>query len=145
MRLTLAIPLVFLLLSPGLALTQSVAAPDIVTFERSVWEAVRNGNRYLVGRYLAPNFQGVYAHGVRERRAELDAIENTELQSVHLSDVRVDHIGRREFALIRYTATLSGISNGVDLSGTYLCTSVWFLEDGRWLRAMHTEVKAAES
>jgi hypothetical protein len=75
-------------------------------------------------KYLASDYSGVYADGVKNLDKEMADMEKSELRDYSLTDMKVV-FPSADVAVTTYKATLQGSSEGQDTSGTYNVASVW--------------------
>jgi hypothetical protein len=113
----------------------------ITESEKSAWEAYKNKQTDAFKKYLATDYSGVYADGVKNLDKEVADMEKSELRDYSLSDMKVG-FPSADVAVTTYKATLQGSSGGQDISGTYNVASVWVKKGGKWLVVFHTDAKS---
>jgi hypothetical protein len=113
----------------------------ITESEKSAWEAYKNKQTDAFKKYLATDYSGVYADGVKNVDKEVADMEKSELRDYSLSDMKVG-FPSADVAVTTYKATLQGSSGGQDISGTYNVASVWVKKGGKWLVVFHTDAKS---
>ena len=123
--------------------TVSQSPPDnlIIAREKEVWEVVKNRQLDKYRTYYASNFSAVYSDGVKSHDQEAEGVLKVELKSYALSETKVV-FPNRDTPVLTYKVTVQGNYQGQDISGSYYCSSVWVKDGGKWLAALHTEVKA---
>jgi hypothetical protein len=109
--------------------------------EKSAWEAYKNKQTDAFKKYLATDYSGVYADGVKNLDKEVADMEKSELRDYSLTDMKVV-FPSADVAVTTYKATLQGSSRGQDTSGTYNVASVWVKKGGKWLVVFHTDAKS---
>jgi hypothetical protein len=129
------VPLASVAQSPP-AETQLIAA-----LEDSLWATSRDDRAQAFGRYLAPDYRGVYADGVHDKAKEILTLNEVSIETYQLKDLQVRQIGPRMYA-ITYRATVTGRYQDYNLAGEYWCSTIWEFTGGRWQALMHTETKA---
>ena len=114
----------------------------VVNLEKSAWEAYKNKQGDAFRKLLAKDYYGAYAEGIKNLDAEVADMEKGELRQYSFADTKVV-FPNPDVAVMTYKVTMQGTSSaGQDISGTYNASSVWVKRDGKWLGALHTEVKA---
>jgi hypothetical protein len=113
----------------------------ITDSEKSAWEAYKNKQADAFKKYLAADYCGVYADGIKNADKEVADMEKSELRDYSLTDMKVV-FPSADVAVTTYKATLQGSSGGQDTSGTYNVASVWAKKDGKWHVIFHTDVKS---
>jgi hypothetical protein len=112
----------------------------ITNLEKSAWEAFKNKQSDPFKALLSKDFYGVYADGIKNLDAEVAEMAKTDLGDYSFADVKVV-FPHPKVAIITYKATQHATSGGQDMSGTFNCGSVWVQQGGKWLGALHTEMK----
>jgi hypothetical protein len=113
----------------------------ITDSEKSAWEAYKNKQADAFKKYLATDYCGVYADGIKNADKEVADMEKSELRDYSLADMKVV-FPSADVAVTTYKATLQGSSGGQDTSGTYNVASVWAKKDGKWHVIFHSDVKS---
>lgn len=113
----------------------------VADLEKSAWEAYKNKQGDAFKKLLAKDYCGAYAEGIKNVDAEIADMEKGELREYSFADTKVV-FPSPDVAVMTYKVTMQGTSAGKDISGTYNASSVWVKRDGKWLGALHTEVKA---
>ncbi len=114
----------------------------VADLEKSAWEAYKNKQGDAFRKLLAKDYYGAYAEGIKNLDAEVADMEKGELRQYSFADTKVV-FPNPDVAVMTYKVTMQGTSSpGQDISGTYNASSVWVKRDGKWLGALHTEVKA---
>jgi hypothetical protein len=108
--------------------------------EKSAWEAYKNKQAEAFKKYLASDYCGFYAEGIKNADKEVADMEKTELRDYSLAEMKVTFPGPN-IAVTTYKATLKSSSEGKETSGTYSVASVWITKGGKWLIIFHTETK----
>ena len=127
--------------SPSKADKSATKDAAITESEKSAWEAYKNKQTEAFKKYLAPDYSGVYADGVKNLDKEVADMEKSELRDYSLTDMKVV-FPSADVAVATYKATLQGSSGGQDTSGTYNVASVWIKKGGKWLVIFHTDIKS---
>ena len=127
--------------SPSKADKSATKDAAITESEKSAWEAYKNKQADAFKKYLATDYSGVYADGVKNLDKEVADMEKSELRDYSLTDMNVV-FPSADVAVITYKATLQGSSGGQDISGTYNVASVWIKKGGKWLVVFHTDAKS---
>jgi hypothetical protein len=108
---------------------------------KSAWEAYKNKRADAFKKYLATDYCGFYADGVKNVDKEVADMEKSGLRDFSLTDIRVA-FPSANVAVTTYKAKLQSSSGGQDTSGTYNVASVWITTGGKWLVIFHTEAKS---
>jgi hypothetical protein len=127
--------------SPSKADKSATKDAAITESEESAWEAYQNKQTDAFKKYLATDYSGVYAEGVKNLNKDVADMEKSELRDYSLTDMKVV-FPSADVAAITYKATLQGSSGGQDTSGTYNVASVWVKKGGKWLVVFHTDAKS---
>jgi hypothetical protein len=134
------LPLFLVLLLSAVALpaaAQSRPAPKdadaVITLERN-WEAAfLGGNIPFIERVLAEEFKAVYwdgSEGDRTKELTLAAQFNQRIEKSTLAEFTVRFYS--EVAIVSFTRTLAGISQGKPLEISYRFTDAFVWRDDRW-------------
>lgn len=123
---------------PDKSITKEAAITDS---EKAAWEAYKNKQADAFKKYLATDYCGVYADGIKDVDKEVANMEKSELRNYSLADMKVV-FPSPNVAVTTYKATLQGSSGDQDTSGTYNVGSVWVTKGGKWLVIFHTDVKS---
>lgn len=121
----------------------SIAAPDkdaIIAKEKAAWQAFKDKKTDDFKKLVSPDLVCVYAEGMMNFQAELDAMAKTDVKSYSLSDFNVVIIDP-DTAIITYKATLEMSADGKENSGNYNAASVWQMKSGQWQAVFHTDMK----
>ena len=127
--------------SPSKSDRSATKETAITDSEKSAWEAYKNKQADALKKYLATDYCGVYAEGIKNVDKEVAGMEQTELRDYSLADMKVV-FPSADVAVTTYKATLQGSSGGQDTSGTYNVASVWIKKGGKWLVIFHTDAKS---
>src|SRR4029453_16106220 len=127
--------------SPSKADKSATKDAAITESEKAAWEAYKNKQTDAFKKYLATDYSGVYADGVKNLDKEVADMEKSELRDYSLTDMKVV-FPSADVAVTTYKATLQGSSGGQDMSGTYNVASVWAKKNGKWHVIFHTDVKS---
>ena len=122
----------------GRFVTKEAAITDS---EKSAWEAYKNKQADAFKKYLATDYCGFYAEGIKNVDKEVADMEKTELRDYSLTDMKIA-FPSGNVAVTTYKATLQSSSGGQDTSGTYNVASVWITTGGKWVLIFHTEAKS---
>jgi ketosteroid isomerase-like protein len=136
-----AAPLCFAQGSPSKSDKSATKEAMIMDLEKSVAEAFKNKQTDAFKKYLAPDFSGIDADGIKDADAEVADIEKYDVRENSFADMKVA-FPSANIAVVTYKVTTQATSAGKDTSGTYNSASVWTKRDGKWLIALHTFVKA---
>ena len=112
----------------------------VIDSEKATWEAYKSKQTDTFKKYLAKDYCGVYAEGIKTADVEVADMAKTDLRDYSFADTKVAHPSP-DVAVITYKATVQATSEGKDMSGTYNSASVWIKHTGKWLTVFHTEVK----
>ena len=141
MTLIAAAPICLGQASPSKADRSASKDTAITDSEKSAWEAYKNKQADAFKKYLAPDYCGIYADGIKNADKEVADMEKSELRDYSLADMKVV-FPSADVAVTTYKATLQGSSGGQDTSGTYNVASVWAKKGGKWHVIFHTDVKS---
>ena len=109
--------------------------------EKAVTDAFKNKEARSFKEYLAPEFSGIDAEGVKDADAEIADMKKTDLGNYSFADMKVTLLSPK-MAVATYKVTTQSTSSGRDTSGTYYAATVWNKRGGKWLAVLHTFVKA---
>jgi ketosteroid isomerase-like protein len=112
----------------------------IVDLEKSITQAFKDKQVERFKKYLAPDFIGVDADGIKDADAEVANVEKSDVHENAFTDIKVT-FPSPDVAVITYKVTTQATSDGRDTSGTYNSASVWAKRGGKWLAVLHTFVK----
>jgi len=129
---------------PGAAPSAAQSPPSdvqlIIALEDSLWATSRDRRAVAFGRYLAPDYRGVYADGVHDKAKELATLDEVEIKSYEFQDFVVRPLAPGLFA-VTYRASVRGRYLEYDLRGDYWCSTIWQDRNGKWQAVLHTETK----
>ena len=134
-------PICFGQASPSKSDKSATKEAAITDSEKSAWEAYKNKQADAFKKYLATDYCGVYAEGIKNVDKEVAGMEQTELRDYSFADMKVV-FPSSDIAVTTYKATLQSSAGGQDTSGTYNVASVWAKKDGKWHVIFHTDVKS---
>lgn len=109
--------------------------------ETAITDAFKNKQAKAFRDYLAPEFNGIDAEGVKDVDAEVEDMQKTDLNNYSFADMKVTMLSPK-MAVATYKVTTQSTSSGRDTSGTYYAATVWTKRTGKWLAVLHTFVKA---
>ena len=141
MALIAAAPVCLAQASPPKSDKSATKETAIIDSEKSAWEAYKNKQADAFKKYLATDYCGVYAEGIKNVDKEVADMEKTELRDYSFADMKVV-FPSADVAVTTYKATLQSSSGGQDTSGTYNVASVWIKKGGKWLVTFHTDAKS---
>ena len=113
----------------------------ITDSEKAAWEAYKNKQANAFKKYLATDYCGFYAEGLKSMDKEVADMEKTELRDYSLTDMKIA-FPSANVAVTTYKATLESSSGGKDTSGTYNVASIWITTGGKWVVIFHTDAKS---
>ncbi len=122
----------------------ALASPDkdaLIQSEKAVWQTIKDKEFDAFQKNLAPDFRGVYSDGINKMDKEVSDVRKLDFKSYSIGDVDVVFV-TEDVALLTYTATIEGTSDGKDISGKFNAASVWKKEGSDWRVSYHTDVKA---
>lgn len=126
----------------------SVAAtPDkdaIIAKEQAAWQAFKDKKADDFKKVVNADFRGVYAEGVMDMKAEMQAMQKWDMKSFTLTDYTA-FSDKPDVIVMTYKVTLVGTFDGKDAGGTFNCGTVWIMAKGEWQAIFHTNVKAEAS
>ncbi len=143
MRKTILLNIITLLAAPMLALATAGDDDTIMNLEKKSWDTYKNRQADAFKALCAPSYTGVYDVGTKDSGKEIADMNDIEIRGVSFSDMHVSHL-TKNVAIVVYKADVQGAFKGKDFSGMYNCSAVWTDKDGKWLCALHTEVKEAK-
>jgi hypothetical protein len=141
MALIAVAPICFGQASPSKSDKSATKDAAITDSEKSAWEAYKNKQADAFKKYLATDYCGVYAEGIKNADKEVAGMEQTELREYSFADMKVV-FPSSDVAVTTYKATLQSSTGGQDTSGTYNVASVWIKKGGKWLVVFHTDAKS---
>ena len=141
MALIAAAPVCLAQASPSKSDKSATKETAIIDSEKSAWEAYKNKQADAFKKYLATDYCGVYAEGIKNVDKEVADMEKTELRDYSFADMKVV-FPSADVAVATYKATLQSSTRGQDTSGTYNVASVWIKKGGKWLVTFHTDAKS---
>ena len=140
-KLIILVLVLFVMASVALGQNSGSAAyitATITKMEKTMSDALLNGDLKSFESHMADEFLGVYGWGISERSEELESLKNIEMRSYEMSEVKVIQPSEN-VAIIAYKVTSEGSYMAEDFSGTYYAATTWINEGGTWKAAMHTE------
>jgi hypothetical protein len=123
------------------------ATPDKDTMmakEKEAWQAFKDKKADDFKKVVDKDYRGVYADGVVDLKAEMDAMRKWDMKSFTLSDYTA-FSDEPDVIVTTYKCAVQGTVGGKDASGTFNCGTVWKLENNAWLAIFHTNIKAEGS
>jgi hypothetical protein len=141
MALIAAAPICLGQASPSKADRSATKDAAITDSEKSAWEAYKNKQADAFKKYLATDYCGVYAEGIKNVDKEVADMEKTELRDYSFADMKVV-FPSADVAVTTYKATIQISFGWQDTSGTYNVASVWIKKGGKWLVIFHSDVKS---
>lgn len=102
--------------SPSKSDRSATKETAITDSEKSAWEAYKNKQADAFKKYLATDYNGVYADGVKNVDKEVADMEKSELRDYSLADMKVV-FPSADVAVTTYKATLQGSSGGAGYIG----------------------------
>jgi hypothetical protein len=119
----------------------AAAAPtkeELMTLERSAWEAFKTKNAAFWDPFLSANFVGYGATGRIDRAAAIKEYAGAEcdVKSFSLSDEQMIPIGP-DAAVVSYKVTMDGTCAGQKLPAEQWAGGVYVRENDRWKGAFH--------
>ena len=124
----------------------SMAAPDkdaIIANEKAAWQAFKDKKADDFKKLVSADLVAVYADGMMDMKAELDAMAKTTVTSFSLSDFNVT-MTDADTAIISYKVKLESKMDGKDNSGDFNAASVWQMKNGTWQAIFHSDMKQAK-
>jgi hypothetical protein len=121
----------------------SIAAPDkdaMMAKEKAAWQAFKDKNAADFKKVVDKDFRGVYAEGISNMQKELDDMQKWEMKSFTISDYD-SFSDEPDVIVATYRVKLEGTYGGKDMTGTYICGTVWKTEKGAWMAIFHTNTK----
>ena len=125
----------------------SMAAPDkdaIIANEKAAWQAFKDKKADDFKKLVSADLVAVYADGIMDMKAELDAMAKTTMTSFSLSDFNVT-MPDANTAIISYKAKVQSKMGTEDNSGDFNAASVWTNKNGTWQAILHTDMKQAKT
>jgi hypothetical protein len=136
-----AAPICLAQASPSKSDKSAGSEAAIADSEKRAWEAYKNKQVDAFKKYLASNYCGAYADGIKNGDDEVADMEKTDLRDYSFADTKVI-FQKGNVAVITYKVTTHATLGGKDVSGTYNAGSVWTKQGGKWVTVFHTEVKS---
>ena len=129
-------------------MTTTNVEEEILTLEKSYWEALKTKDADIATGLTADTCLVVGADGVRElSRSELGEMMKSmpyELKDYGVEDADVKFIhATNDVALLAYKVRSEFVSDGKPQRMEAYDTSVWVRRDGKWVCALHAETPAA--
>jgi hypothetical protein len=141
MALIAAAPICLGQASPSKSDRSATKEAAITDSEKSAREAYKNKQADAFKKYLATDYCGVYAEGIKSADTEVADMEKSDLRDYSFADMKVV-FPSADVAVTTYKATLQSSVGGKDTSGTYNVASVWIKKGGKWLVIFHTDAKS---
>ena len=123
----------------------ALAGPNddaIIANEKAAWQAFKDKKADDFKKVISNDLVAVYADGIMNMAAEMDAMSKTTMKSFALSDIKVT-MTDADTALIAYKCKVESSFDGKDNSGTYNCGSVWRKMGSEWKGVFHADSKEA--
>jgi hypothetical protein len=115
---------------------------DAIAKEKQVWDAIQKKDYDGFGSMLTDNFILVSSEAVYDKAGSINGIKGFEPTDVTFADWKFLPIDK-DAALITYTVTAKGKSNGQEITPQPIrASSAWVNREGKWLAIYHqgTEV-----
>jgi hypothetical protein len=125
------------------SITLAVAGPNddaIIANEKAAWQAFKDKKPDDFKKLVSADMVAVYADGIMNMQAELDAMKKKDMKSFSLSDFKVVMTDANT-AMIAYKSKVESSVSGKEESGTYNCGTVWQMKNGAWQAIFHADVK----
>lgn len=134
------------LLAIGPALAAEDADAKLIAMEKGLWEAWKNADVKPFEMNLAN--EGISIGGGRLTAGKAAMIADIakpscQVTSYSLSDVTVHHVSKSA-AVLTYAATQDAVCDGHKAAPKVLASSVWVLQDGKWMAAAYHESPSME-
>jgi hypothetical protein len=113
----------------------------LIAKEKAAWQAFKDKKADDFKKLVSSDLVAVYADGIMNMQAELDAMKKRDMKSFSLSDFKVV-MPNADTAMISYKAKVESSTDGKDDSGNYNCGSVWQKKGGEWQAIFHSDMKA---
>ena len=113
----------------------------VVDMEKIVTEAFKNKQVETFKKYLAPEFVGLDAEGLKNADAELAEVPKYDVRENSFADMKLA-FPSGNMAVVTYKTTTQATHNGQDASGTYNVASVWAKRERKWRLVFHTFMKS---
>lgn len=114
----------------------------IIANEKAAWQSFKDKKADDFKKVVSSDLAAVYADGIMNMAAEMDAMTKTTMKSFALSDIKVTWPDA-DTALITYTCKVEASMDGKDNSGTFNCGSVWRKMGSDWKAVFHADSKQA--
>ena len=125
------------------SITLAVASSNddaIITNEKAVWQSFKDKKPDDFKKLVSADVVAVYADGMMNMQAELDAMSKQNMKSFSLSDFKVVMTDANT-ATITYKAKVEAEMAGKTESANYNCGSVWQMKNGTWQAIFHADMK----
>jgi hypothetical protein len=125
------------------SITLAVAGPNddaIIANEKAAWQAFKDKKADDFKKLVSADMLAVYAEGVMNMPAELDAMSKRDMKSFSLSDFKIVMTDANT-VMIAYRAKVESSMAGKTESGNYNCGSVWQMKSGAWQAIFHADMK----
>jgi hypothetical protein len=125
------------------SLTLAVAGANddaIIANEKAVWQAFKDKKADDFKKLVSADMVAVYADGIMNMPAELEAMKKRDMKSFALSDFKVVMTDANT-AMIAYKSKVESMVGGKEDSGTYNCGTVWQMKNGSWQAIFHADMK----
>jgi hypothetical protein len=118
----------------------------LVALERSVWQALKEGDAAADARLLSEHFCGVYDTGIADKSAHVAQLRNGPTVSCYELSNPTALVLAEGVVALSYLARWRRASSPVDsaLESMYV-TSIWRVEGGSWLNVFSQDTNAAVS
>ncbi len=123
--------------------TDTALCDTLLRLERSVWDALRNGDAQADQAALAPDFLGVYSDGFAGRDDHVAQLAGgPTIHDYDLTDPHARALGPG-FALLSYRATFRRAAG--DIPEVMYVSSIWRNHGGAWVNVFSQDTVAAAS
>jgi hypothetical protein len=129
--------------SPKPAMSRAASQKLIISTERKLWTAWKNGDTKPFWTYLSADSVMIRNSGVAKKKAALKELEDLkcEVKSFELSDFNVSWI-TGDTALLTYKATQDATCGGQATPTAVWASSLYVRRGGKWWAASHQETPA---
>lgn len=120
---------------------------NLISQEKQIYDAIKSKNSDSFGSMLADDFILIADDGIHNKADTIKVVQGFNVTDTTLSDWKVLMLDK-DAAVVYYSATMKGTSNGQPMPGTPArASSAWVNRGGKWVAVYHqeSEVKAAPS
>jgi hypothetical protein len=110
----------------------------IINQERETVMAFKEKRKDLFTKNFSEKYIGVASDGIKTADDEVEGMLKLDLNDINVADEKVS-FPTNDIAIMTYKMIVKGKLKEKDISGTIYCSTVFALQQNKWLSILHTE------